>query len=177
MTDTATVETLTAEVRVLMVGNRQITLSVARQLDTVKLFEMEPFGRVRLDKDRENYVIGRSKETGTLVLAKYQPRTTAPFICELDGKITVCRGLAPLADHGDRVYNLTFRRRAIMVDYDTVNHCEFDDHWNRNNKGCEGWLTNGLDDQIQAQIDESDECNAPHEAAAALPLIVLAGLR
>lgn len=173
MTDTATVETLTAEVRVLMVGNRQITLSVARQLDTVKLSDLEPFGRVRLDKDRENYVIGRSKETGALVVAKYQPRTTAPLICDLDGKITVCRGVAPRAD---KAYCLTFRNRAIIVDYDTVNRCEFDDHWDRN-KGCEGWLTNGLDDQIQAEIDESDECNAPHEAAAALPLIVLAGLR
>lgn len=38
MTDTATVETLTAEVRVLMVGNRQITLSVYRQLD-----EFDPY--------------------------------------------------------------------------------------------------------------------------------------
>ena len=33
---TATVETLTAEVRVLAVGNRQITLSVAKQLDFVE---------------------------------------------------------------------------------------------------------------------------------------------
>ena len=51
-TDTATVETLTAEVRVLMVGNRQITLSVAKQLDRMDPYEyptdaFEPFGRVR----------------------------------------------------------------------------------------------------------------------------------
>jgi hypothetical protein len=32
---TATVETLTAQVRVLQVGNRQITLSIYKQLDTV----------------------------------------------------------------------------------------------------------------------------------------------
>jgi hypothetical protein len=44
---TATVETLTAEVRVLMVGNRQITLSVFRQLDPVRHDQIEPFGRVR----------------------------------------------------------------------------------------------------------------------------------
>lgn len=51
---TATVETLTAEVRVLMVANRQITLSVARQLDRIDwpwgdppLSEFTPFGRVR----------------------------------------------------------------------------------------------------------------------------------
>ena len=34
-TQTATVETLTAEVRVLMVGSRQITPSVVKQLDRV----------------------------------------------------------------------------------------------------------------------------------------------
>lgn len=49
---TAEVQTLTAEVRVLMVGNRQVTLSVARQLDEFHLGiepaeHFEPFGRVR----------------------------------------------------------------------------------------------------------------------------------
>jgi hypothetical protein len=46
-TRTATVEALTAEVRVLMVGSRQITLSVVRQLDRVAPDLIEPFGRVR----------------------------------------------------------------------------------------------------------------------------------
>ena len=39
---TATVETLTASVNVLQVGSRQITLSVARQLDEVSRDEIEP---------------------------------------------------------------------------------------------------------------------------------------
>lgn len=43
---TATVETLTAEVRVLMVGSRQVTLSVYRQLDKCRLAEFIPMGRV-----------------------------------------------------------------------------------------------------------------------------------
>jgi hypothetical protein len=43
---TATVEVLTAEVRVLQVGSRQVTLSVYRQLDHVPAAEIEPFGRV-----------------------------------------------------------------------------------------------------------------------------------
>ena len=52
MNTTATVETLTAEVHVLMVGNRQITLSVYRQLDkfdawSACLSQFVPFGRVR----------------------------------------------------------------------------------------------------------------------------------
>jgi hypothetical protein len=46
-----TVEVLTAEVRVLMVGSRQITLSVVRQLDHADPGEIQPFGRVRTDRD------------------------------------------------------------------------------------------------------------------------------
>lgn len=44
----ATVEVLTAEVRVLMVGSRQVTLSVYKQLDVAILGrEFEIFGRIR----------------------------------------------------------------------------------------------------------------------------------
>jgi hypothetical protein len=63
-TTAARVEVLTAEVRVLIVGSRQVTLSVFRQLDRVNSALIEPFGRVR-DKpadpgsDRVT-VVGRS---------------------------------------------------------------------------------------------------------------------
>jgi hypothetical protein len=53
----ARVEVLRAEVRVLMVGSRQVTLSVARQLDTVEPWKIEPFGRVRIDKDATGQMI------------------------------------------------------------------------------------------------------------------------
>lgn len=43
---TATVETLVAEVRTLMVGSRQVTLSVYKQLDRVSVWRIQPFGRV-----------------------------------------------------------------------------------------------------------------------------------
>jgi len=43
----ASVGVLTAEVRVLMVGSRQVTLSVARQLDFVPMSSIEPFGRIK----------------------------------------------------------------------------------------------------------------------------------
>lgn len=58
---TATVEALTAEVRVLMVGNRQVTLSVAKQLDHLGLDELEMFGRVRLPDGMR--IIGRHTVT------------------------------------------------------------------------------------------------------------------
>lgn len=53
----ARVEVLRAEVRVLMVGSRQVTLSVARQLDVVEPTKIKPWGRVRIDKDPTGQVI------------------------------------------------------------------------------------------------------------------------
>jgi hypothetical protein len=43
---TTRVELLTAEVRTLMVGDRQVTMSIYHQLDWVDPREIEPFGRV-----------------------------------------------------------------------------------------------------------------------------------
>jgi hypothetical protein len=51
------VEVLRAEVRVLMVSSGQVTLSAARQLDTVEPTAIEPFGRVRIDKDPTGQMI------------------------------------------------------------------------------------------------------------------------
>jgi hypothetical protein len=72
---TATVEVLTAEVRVLMVGSRQVTMSVYNQLDGVRCDDIEAFGRVSPPRADEGfiYVVGRSNEplmSGTLVRSK-----------------------------------------------------------------------------------------------------------
>lgn len=71
MSTKAEVETLTAEVKTLVVCNRQITLSVARQLDEVKPWELSHvFGRVRFSKNDDNpYVIGKQKITNALVVS------------------------------------------------------------------------------------------------------------
>lgn len=71
-TDTATVATLTAEVRTLVVGSRQVTMSVYEQLDWVDPEYCEPFGRVAHKRRRHEvthyvYVVGRSTKDGTLV--------------------------------------------------------------------------------------------------------------
>jgi hypothetical protein len=85
----ATVRTLTAEVKVLMVGNRQVTLSVYRQLDAVRPDQIEPFGRVSDSQDHptismgrgyerqvtnptEVFVVGRSIDTGALVRSRME---------------------------------------------------------------------------------------------------------
>ena len=85
---TATIETLAAEVRVLMLGNRQVTLSVYRQLDWVNPAEIDPFGRVHAgDKwlDHDGWgrlaepiahvaLVGRAQATGSLVRSRVSIR-------------------------------------------------------------------------------------------------------
>jgi hypothetical protein len=70
---TATVETLTAEVRVLMIGSRQITMSVFKQLDHRPVEEIEAFGRVSIPVKEDGFVgvdvTGCSSTDGTLVRA------------------------------------------------------------------------------------------------------------
>jgi len=66
---TASVEVLTAEVRTLMVGSRQVTMSVWKQLDVVHIDECEPFGRVKYDKAEPGdvWIVGRHVSDGSLV--------------------------------------------------------------------------------------------------------------
>lgn len=75
----AKVETLTAEVKTLQVGNRQVTLSVYRQLDEVGPLEIEPFGRVHDKSQRGLWVVGRSA-SGELVKSKADPACDRPWL-------------------------------------------------------------------------------------------------
>ena len=66
---TATVQTLTAEVRVLQVGSRQVTQSVYNQLDRAPIEGTEVFGRI---KTKDGYtstihLVGRNRDSGALV--------------------------------------------------------------------------------------------------------------
>lgn len=66
----ATVDVLTAEVRALMIGSRQVTLSVFRQLDCTDWRKVIPFGRVNANKNLPPdtiEVVGADRETGALV--------------------------------------------------------------------------------------------------------------
>lgn len=66
---TATVETLAAEVRVLMVGSRQVTMSVYNQLDIARYEDIELFGRISPKDAIYGYVyfVGRHRSNGSLV--------------------------------------------------------------------------------------------------------------
>lgn len=65
----ATVGVLTAEVKTLLIGSRQVTLSVWYQLDEVPDDEIIPFGRVSPPKNTDPviWIVGKHKGDGTLV--------------------------------------------------------------------------------------------------------------
>ena len=75
----ARVQVLTAEVRTLVVGSRQVTLSVYGQLDCGPHSQIKPFGRVHpKDADRSDiWVVGQHKADGALV------RSRAPYQSEV----------------------------------------------------------------------------------------------
>ncbi len=176
---TATVETLTAEVRVLMVGSRQVTLSVARQLDWCDLSEMEPFGRVRIGDSTS--LIGKHRETGVLVNAILEKRASTPSICAEDlnrDGITVCntlysKYLAVIQGY----FFCDFNRRKIKIETGCISKCTNRNHGGVLSREDCGINFNGNDDEIMDIIGACDEEFESHRLAASLPLIVLAGLR
>lgn len=182
MTDSTTdarVTTITAEVRVLMVGSRQVTLSVAKQLDHVDLGGIEPFGRVRLGDRVE--VIGRSREDGTLVLARLTDRPSrVPHISEddLDPDVEsmpiICDKM--MTDYDD-LYRLRLGDRDIRLYVTAVSRCGKHPRGIASTGECGHWDPNGHEKPIRAAIRAWDEAVALYDKADALPLIVLAGLR
>jgi len=67
---------LSAEVRVLQVGNRQITRSIYRELDEAAPERFAPFGRVKDNKRKLKdglLLVGRDSETRALVRYHAQP--------------------------------------------------------------------------------------------------------
>lgn len=83
----AHVQVLTAEVRALMVGSRQVTMSVYNQLDFVPYGQIEPFGRVnpRGVEGNDIYVVGKDGLTGSLVRAR-TPTLSEEFISKKERK-------------------------------------------------------------------------------------------
>lgn len=176
MSDTATVETLTAEVQVLMVGKRQVTLSVARQLDEVRLDELEMFGRVRLSgSDSNSYVIGRHAKSGSLSLAAYTRSPEIPLVADLSGKVTVCRRITEGRRSG--LVRMRYGGQPIKLELGSTESCGVASHTDWAGEECGQWFSNGLDIEIQKQIDIDVKHAELCKSAANLPLIVLAGLK
>lgn len=178
---TATVETLTAEVRVLMVGNRQVTLSVYRQLDEVLLADIAPFGRVNDGKDIGTWVVGRKLTTGELVRAnvnKYRVPKPCVYKGLLSAPIIVCKAHFRRADETvahDEV-SLTYRGAGLIVNRDAAEDCGIKEH-SRGPEHCDGWQPNGQQGVLDELVRKYGVEVERHRAAESLPLIVLAGLR
>ena len=180
-TTSATIETLTAQVRTLVVGSRQITLSVAKQLDVVELSQLRVFGRVHISKDHHR-VIGAAWD-GTLALACYTNgpmNLRNPFIDQKDlegGHIIVCSGES---EQSGQTYRLRFDGTDFEVAVRATKPCGIDGHGVYTPK-CGCWHSNGHTDRIrqavQAQLASQAEVKALNKAAAESPLIVLAGLK
>jgi hypothetical protein len=168
-TTTARVEVLTAEVRVLMVGSRQVTMSVYNQLDRVALSQIEPFGRVH-PRDAEPgmiYVVGastRDADRGTLVRSQRES----------------CMVLVRQADQRRNRADMITERGELTQQREKTDWRDWD-------RTAAAKRLNQLDAILATEtrtvaqvIAESGELMAAAKAAApwdALPLIVLAGLR
>lgn len=171
----ASVDVLTAEVRTVVVGNRQVTLSVYRQLDYCPVEDMEPWGRVRAAKDapgNEIELIGRRRGDGTLVASSVTDRG-----------LRVSLGDAPEYSRYVTILPATRDYSFALVkqgDYTA-------EVWVRGDRGRGRqqpqafWVSNEAEEQVidlaTQKIAERVEERAFADQIRALPLIVLAGLR
>lgn len=191
---TASVEVLTAEVRTLMVGSRQVTLSVYRQLDEVPDQECEPFGRVRDAKDEPGgqaiHVVGRSKETGALVRS-YRPQPW-PNFAPVDAPEAMgnrwCHHYDAHVDGSQKCYftNKSHGRPVACIategDTGVFWHVKRNDHVYHS--GAAGYWT-FASDELAARAEQLAKeeladrriIAQQHAEWSTLPLIVLAGLR
>ena len=181
---TATVETLKAEVRTLMVGNRQVTLSVAKQLDRVPLNELEVFGRIHLGKE-SNLVVGRHVESGALALSSF--RSFKPFI----GFIELTDGAEPLLDYPmvcsslnnrlDNGFRLALDDVPFILADRNIRRCQISGHFPYSRDSCDNWDPGSFGEtfrkELQRQREAYERKVSVNRAAAESPLIVLAGLR
>ena len=166
----ARVEVLTAEVRVLMVGSRQVTLSVHAQLDQVKRWaDIDPFGRVApRDADSDYvYVVGastRDADPGTLVRARYW------VVAQWRRQAAECRRVLP------------FARERNALKLELADPANLSRQWSLQDQirqldnamlGFHGWTAAELEETIRESAEAAERA-AQWEA---LPLIVLAGLR
>jgi hypothetical protein len=164
--ETATIETLTASVKTLVVGARQVTLTIFKQLDVVDVSEMIPFGRVNPNGDGGPdwvTVVGKRKITGELV------RATAPMTV---GAILQASGTAHKQREADKALRTSRDMAVSAASYRQVG----DD-----DRAAElGAFADELAADAAQNIADVQTAVAPFvEAVPALrelPLIVLAGL-
>lgn len=200
MTTTATVETLTAEVRVLVVGNRQVTLSVFKQLDWVPAVEMTPFGRVSSGRKRDSdarqdgvELVGVG-DTGSLVQSAVWPvdwTQRAPRVFDHWCEHQKARYANPVDVRKSGGHTLRWRHGEFSCRVQPLHEgpcwkhgsseswfCEERKYQHQRGDFCnlpaleQAWQNKADDDLAVASSGQS-----LYDAMSALPLIVLAGLR
>lgn len=182
---TASVESLTAAVRVLMVGNRQVTLSVARQLDKVPWQDIQPFGRVRISKDDDGKwgtIVG-SNSDGDLVIAdappegvriKYEQQKDYPTLCDRQSNVTFAHSLT----ESERYAVATFAGLSVVFAINRRVSSRNDAHQCRHHDGaCGNVLPPSVETWLRDETAKAASEREWWEAHKSLPLIVLAGLR
>lgn len=170
-TEIAEVETLVAEVRTLMVGSRQVTMSVFNQLDECRT--LIPFGRVR-SKEPGLWLVGKDPDSSALVRRQiYQP--SLPYLDPGPDSWQHFLAHRKVTDQRFRVATSRRGTPLIWLACLTPRRCP---------DGSPGQCPVDVQ-ELQADWERSaaDELNAyetaldEYEALNELPLIVLAGLR
>lgn len=171
----ATVETLTAEVRTLVVGNRQVTLSVYNQLDWVEPDEITPFGRVRRrDPGHALEVVGATTDGALVRSGLDMPQRSDELVTVSPEGLPFVYGrtLAKL----QQLPRVVAEVNGIKVIYRGTKGGTFD-------PDVDGWrfTERAVHDEAvldaQALVASLIQRRATWATWDALPLIVLAGLR
>lgn len=159
--NTATIETLTAEVCVLVVGSRQVTMSVYNQLDYADFDQIEPFGRVTPKDARDGiYVIGKRRDGGDLVRSVL-PATAAGLAASIKRESSADTHEREAAAHQDKAN----RRDKAADTLDETAEKLLGDNWI---PGHDAKSTHGAvhHDQRAAKLDE-DAAQADRDAQGA----------
>ena len=200
-TETATVEMLAAEVRTLMVGSRQVTLSVAKQLDVISFAEMETiFGRIKIGREGVT-VIGRSR-SGVLSISDVRDFVRDFVLAPRGewGSFVVCNGVyedtsrwMAAAGVGEAMMELDVWAEHFFVRRSDVLRLEcghsisearaFVGDDGLRLSGCQGWWERNRDGydmhsaEVESQVILQRTEQDRERGARNAPLIVLAGLR
>lgn len=186
---TAEVRALTAQVQVLKVGSRQVTLSVFRQLDRFPVSEIIPFGRVR-DRDDDGLVVGRHKKDESLCAGFYTPtRLFRGFIDVVPDDDPCSRhffskesfqGCCLYHEHRWRgILHLQWKERTFRIhSWVPLESCP-SHHRHRVPKGetCVPFVSSDGIRAMEAARVEYDKNLEDARKMESLPLIVLAGLK
>lgn len=167
---TATVELLQAEVRVLVVGSRQVTLSVFRQLDEVPIQNLEIFGRVndrRLGSDHNTIFVVGADDSGSLSRAHIsRPSFEIGAGIGKDNRLII-------GFETDRALRRTHRRSGFSFTAYIGDERPYPEHGKEFTQDQIHMVTQELNEQA----DEIVGWYAQWERAKDAPLIVLAGIK